>query len=206
MSHRIHYDRVMVIAAHPDDIEFGCFGTLLKLHNNGARIFEFIASNGSIGGDPSRRVNEALDSAKILDSEVVFGDLPDTQIPYEQVMRKIENAIDEFKPTIVFTHTPNDTHQDHRTISQATLSAARNMSNVLFFQSFPSTTTFSPQYFVDITEFFAEKQRAIGLHKTQSDKSYANPDFVSTVAKYHAYTVRHSGKMFEAFEIQRMVS
>lgn len=198
-------DRVMAIAAHPDDIEFGCFGTLLKWHGTGSQIVEFIATDGSGGGDPSQRINETLSSAKILNSHVIFGGLPDMQIHYEQAMQKIEDAIDEFKPTVILTHTPNDIHQDHRTISLATLSSARNISNVLFFQSSPSTTTFNPQYFVDITEFIDKKQYAISLHKTQSDKFYSNPDSISTMAKYYAYTLRHAGRMFEAFEVQRMV-
>jgi LmbE family N-acetylglucosaminyl deacetylase len=63
-------DRVVVIAAHPDDIEFGCFGTLLKWHSAGSRVVEFIATNGSGGGDSFQRTNEALSSAKLIDSRI----------------------------------------------------------------------------------------------------------------------------------------
>ena len=49
---------ILAIGAHPDDIEFGCGGTLLKYAKSGGKISLLILTDGSYGGDPALRKKE----------------------------------------------------------------------------------------------------------------------------------------------------
>ncbi|MFQ5836218.1 MAG: PIG-L deacetylase family protein [bacterium] len=57
---------ILAIGSHPDDIEFGCSGTLIKYKRTGANIFLLVLSEGSSGGSSNERKREQMESAKII--------------------------------------------------------------------------------------------------------------------------------------------
>jgi LmbE family N-acetylglucosaminyl deacetylase len=97
----------------------------------------------------------------------------------------IETAIDQLHPTHVYTHSLEDTHQDHRAIHAATLVAARGVPNVYCYQSPSATTDFKPHRFVDITHFIDKKIELIGAYKSQVDRMESiQPDVILSTARY----------------------
>ena len=50
--------RLLAIGAHPDDIELGCAGTLLKYKSTGALLYLLVITKGEASGDPKVRVQE----------------------------------------------------------------------------------------------------------------------------------------------------
>ncbi|MEW6042427.1 MAG: PIG-L family deacetylase, partial [Elusimicrobiota bacterium] len=78
----------------------------------------------------------------------------------------VEFAIKKVKPTLIFVHFPEDTHQDHRNVSQATITATRYVRNVLFYEV-PTTVNFSPTVFVDVGRFIKEKEKLLKNHLSQ---------------------------------------
>jgi len=62
---------VLAIGAHPDDIEYGCGGMLTKYAEKGHTVYLFIASDGGLGGEPSVRRREQMDSAVIIGAMVI---------------------------------------------------------------------------------------------------------------------------------------
>lgn len=159
--------QILAIGAHPDDLEYGCGGTLLKFAAKGHRICLLVMSSGEMGGDPRIRQKEQRESARILGSRLLWGGLRDTRIPLTKALiNKIEKVIKEFKPDLIFTHFHNDTHQDHRKISQATTTATRYIRNVLFYEV-PTTLDFNPSMFVDIGSVMENKFRLLAVHKSQ---------------------------------------
>lgn len=186
-AHRLRQQkRVMAIGAHPDDVEIGCGGTLAKHRANGDLLHILTLSPGSAGGDANVRLREASQAAQLLDATIEFGNLRDTHIPEgNETIDLIQAAIQRFRPTHIYTHSLEDTHQDHRAAHKATLAAARGVPNVYCYQTPSSTVDFRPNRFVDISKFIEAKLRAIGAHKSQVDRSVSiGEDVVVSTARY----------------------
>jgi LmbE family N-acetylglucosaminyl deacetylase len=178
--------RVLAIGAHPDDVEIGCGGTLAKHRDRGDALLIVTLSRGANGGEAPRRGDEARLAARRLGAALDLRDLPDGSIgDGVETIRILEAAIRAFAPTHVYTHSRDDTHQDHRAVHAATLVAARGVPNVYCYQSPSSTVEFRPQRFVDIAAYMDEKLALIALHASQARRR-ANlaPDLIIATARY----------------------
>ena len=163
--------RVLAIGAHPDDIEFGCGGTLIKLSKLGADIFLFIATAGEMGGDPEVRMAEAEKSAEILNAKIIWGGMKDTTLFYSrELIQKVEKVIKDVSPNIIFVNFYEDTHQDHYSLSKATVTATRYSRNLLFYEVPSTSSSFKPDIFTDITDVLEEKLKLLLAHSSQVDK------------------------------------
>ena len=160
--------KIIAIGAHPDDLEYGCGGTLYKLARAGHQINLLVMTRGEMGGEPDLRQKEQEHSARILKAKLYWGRFSDTQIPLQkETINTIEYFIKKIDPTLIFVPFPNDTHQDHRVVSQATVTATRYVQNVLFYEG-PSTIDFTPpSVFTDITEHIEQKMMLLKSHKSQ---------------------------------------
>jgi LmbE family N-acetylglucosaminyl deacetylase len=178
--------RVLAIGAHPDDVEIGCGGALAG-HRAADDILHILTlSRGAAGGDVNVRTAEAQRAAALLGAELAFGNLRDTHITEGvETIEIIQAAIRELRPTHVYTHCLEDTHQDHRAVHAASLVAARDVPNVYCYQSPSSTVEFRPNRFVDITEYMKRKLQAIGAYKSQVDRMASlQDDVIVTTARY----------------------
>lgn len=178
---------VLVVAAHPDDEALGMGGTIHKLSLLGSRVRVIFLSDG-IGAREKTR--ESLESRRAAATkalkhlncfDVHFYDFPDNSmdsIPLIQIVRTIEKHIDEFNPTVLFSHFPNDLNVDHRITSQACLVAARpkvnrKINSLFYFEVQSSTewnfgaTQFVPTLFVDITNSFGSKMIALKEYEVE---------------------------------------
>ncbi|MBN1824039.1 MAG: PIG-L family deacetylase [Endomicrobiales bacterium] len=160
--------KILAIGAHPDDLEYGCGGTLYKLAKARHDISLLIMTRGDLGGKPDRRQKEQENAARLLKAKLFWGRFSDTQIPLQkETINTIEFFIKKIKPDLIFTIHPKDTHQDHRNVSQATITAARYVQNVLFYEV-PSTFDFTPaSVFVDIGKVLDKKVSLLKAHKSQ---------------------------------------
>jgi LmbE family N-acetylglucosaminyl deacetylase len=120
--------RVLAIGAHPDDIEIGCAGTVLKfLEHEVVSEITWVVLSGS-----EERAAEARESADALldgvPNEVIVRDFPDGFFPYEG--QRIKDFFEELKanlaPDVVFTHQRGDLHQDHRVSCELTWNSFRD--------------------------------------------------------------------------------
>lgn len=158
--------KILVIGSHPDDFEFGCGGTLVKF-SKVSQIFVLVMSKGEVGGNPLIRQKEQQKVCRYLNAELFWGDYPDTEIELDKnLIDKIESYIKKISPDFIFTHYPQDTHQDHRNVAEATITATRYIRNVLFYET-PSSINFLPTVFVDITKQIRNKLYLLELHKSQ---------------------------------------
>lgn len=131
--------RVLVVAAHPDDPEFGCGGTTARWAAEGKEIYYLVCTRGNKGSSdaemtPDRliriREEEQRAAAKVIGArEVTFLDFPDGELaPTFQFREAIVREIRRVRPRIVFTHDPtvmytdgHINHPDHRAVGTATL-------------------------------------------------------------------------------------
>lgn len=177
---------ILAIGAHPDDVEIGCGGTLAKLHAEGCSINILTLSLGSGGGDPTIRKKEARNAAKILDAKLFLGNLTDTRISQAyDTITAIEKVVKQVNPTHIYTHSFYDTHQDHRNIYHATITACRQTSNLFCYLSPSCSVDFKPNIFININHFIDEKLKIISVYKSQMTiRPYLHPDMIMATARY----------------------
>ncbi|MBI4654118.1 MAG: PIG-L family deacetylase [Nitrospirae bacterium] len=163
---------ILAIGAHPDDIEFGCGGTLIKYTRARHNISLFVLSDGSFGGDPAIRMREQKESAKFLGvRELFLGNLRDTEIAdNRELILKMDEIINKVKPDIVFLNYLDDVHQDHRATAQSGVSATRYIKEVLYYEV-PTSQNFEPDIFVDIGDVLDKKLELLRLHTSQVDRT-----------------------------------
>lgn len=135
-------DRVLVVAAHPDDIEFGAAGTVARWVTEGAVVRYLIVTRGDKGSDDPdadvpaltrlREDEQRAAAAELGVEGVDFLDEPDGQVEPSLALReRITYAIRSFRPEVVMTHDPtvlfvnNEwvNHPDHRAVGQVTVDA-----------------------------------------------------------------------------------
>jgi len=103
--------------------------------------------------------------------EVFWGTFRDTELKdNRQLISRIDEVISKVKPDTVFLNYYEDGHQDHRAASEAGISAARYVKEVLFYEV-PTTQRFEPDIFVDIQEVMDRKSKLLELHASQLDKT-----------------------------------
>ena len=121
--------RALAIGAHPDDIEIGCAGTILKLIEDGA-VSEIrwvvLSGDGERSQEAGRSAGELLEG--VPHSEIVIADFPDGFFPYEgkRIKDFFEGLKADFSPDVVFTHQRGDLHQDHRISCELTWNTFRD--------------------------------------------------------------------------------
>ena len=195
-------DRVLAIGAHPDDVEIGIGGTLRRHADNGDDVTILTLTGGEQGGDADRRNQEALRAAEILGCRLLMHDLEDTMIAAgPPTIDVIAEAVDRYAPTIVYTHTPNDVHQDHRNTHAATLIAARRVPRIYAYQAPSTNIDFRPTRFVGIDDYFDAKIAAIHAHASQSSRPYLDDDLMRSTARYWGRFA--GGGLVEPLEVAR---
>jgi LmbE family N-acetylglucosaminyl deacetylase len=121
--------RLLAIGAHPDDIEIGCCGTILKLMEEEAvSAVCWVVLSGQ-----GERVEEARSSAEGLlsrapESRLILRDFRDGFFPYDggEIKDFFESLKSEFSPDVVLTHQRADLHQDHRVSCELTWNTFRD--------------------------------------------------------------------------------
>jgi len=121
--------RLLAIGAHPDDIEIGCGGTILKLVEEGsvsAIWWVVLSGEDERAAEAQASANALLDGA--AEKRVIMRDFKDGFFPYDggELKAFFETLKSEFSPDVVFTHQRNDLHQDHRTTCELTWNTFRD--------------------------------------------------------------------------------
>ncbi len=178
---------ILAIGPHPDDIEFGCGGTLVRYGQAGNQIYQLILTDGCVGGDPATRKLEQEGAAAALGvKKIIWGGYHDTELHDDRnLIRTIEGAVTAVSPDIVLINHFDDSHQDHRAASRATIAATRNVKEVLFYES-PSCLDFIPDIFVDITDILPEKIKLLELHASQIEKTSIENLKITEIARAYA--------------------
>lgn len=163
---------ILAIGSHPDDIEFGCGGTLARYAKSGHRVTMLVVTGGEQGGASAVRRKEQQCAADILGAaELIFGAYEDTRVPLtREFISYLEGILQKTRPHMIFVHYGEDTHQDHRTVHTAILSAARYIPNLLFYEG-PTAIDFQPTVYVNIQDTLDKKMRALEAHASQVQKT-----------------------------------
>lgn len=197
---------IIAIGAHPDDIELGCGGFIMKAKDSGAKVYGITMTRGEKGTDKSgRREEEFGKAAKYMELDGFWTyDFPDTELDtvISGMKDVLEEKIKEVGASVVFTHTDMDIHSDHRAVFEATKVAARHIS-ILCYEDVSTPSEFVPNYFVDVTGYIEDKLRLIAFHKTQGGKTYMDPEVIKGRAAHRG--LQSNVQYAEAFKINKLV-
>jgi two-component system response regulator HydG len=194
---------VLAIGAHPDDVEIGAAGALLVHRGMGHEISILTLSRGARGGTESTRVGESEMAALALGATLFHEDLQDTRIAEgDPTIGAISRVVESVRPTVIYTHSLHDVHQDHRNTHQAAMVAVREVGRVYCFQSPSATVDFRPTRFITIDEQLERKLLAIQAFASQVQvRGYLKPDLIQSTARY--WSRYGDGDYAEAFEVIR---
>lgn len=177
---------ILAIGAHPDDIEFGCGGILIKEAKQGHMIKNLVLTKGEAGsnGTPEGREEESKQAAKVIGAEIEFLDMGgDCHIEYTPAnVIQIARVIRIFKPDIILTpDLGTNQHPDHFKVGQMTRDACRyaryggltelkdlpchKIKNLYFY---PITSQVpNPDIIIDISEVFDTWTKVMECHGSQ---------------------------------------
>jgi LmbE family N-acetylglucosaminyl deacetylase len=198
---------ILAIGAHPDDIELGCGGLLIKSARNGHNVFMYTLTRGSAAGDPVQRTNEQIESAKFIGADMLWIDnFEDTKLSLNvELINRIEHIIKRCQADVIYTHPLIDTHHDHRAVVEATLEAGRSIPNILSYEM-PVTKDFKPQIYYDVSDVIDDKIELLSIFSSQRHKMFLTSNATRGLAQYRALQSRlgptiTSVESFEALKL-----
>jgi LmbE family N-acetylglucosaminyl deacetylase len=169
--------KVLVVAAHPDDVELLCAGTLGLLRRAGHELWLAHMTVGDKGGqqppDELARIRggEAARAADVLGAQTFGGICGDLELyPCEPHARRIGEILTEVEPDVVITHALNDYHPDHRVtgllVVERVGAAGLGQLSVLYMDTVAGID-FVPEFYCDVTETVELKKEMLRCHTSQ---------------------------------------
>ena len=225
-------DKILIIAAHPDDEVLGCGGTISSLSQKGTHIQILFLSDGVSSrfdlnhSDKNKlykeiefRKKNSIKALKLLGvdkKDIYFNDLPCCQldtIPILSLIKIVEKHICDFKPSVIFTHSMNDVNIDHGVTFKVVQAATRPVNKdflktILLFEVLSSTEwnfkkSFRANCFYDISNTINKKIAAMKLYKKEY-KISPHPRSSNIIKALATYRGAQVGLNFaEAFDLFR---
>ena len=199
--------RVCFIGAHPDDIELGA-GALIAHISAHTDVRCFTLSDNQKNPTLQDVVKEHYASLAVLGvpkQNVTVGQFETRRFPQlrQEILEYLIDLNRDYRPEIVFTHTKEDLHQDHATVTQECLRAFRG-TTVLGFDVLRSSYGFFPNFLVEVSEEDVNKKvAALAEYKTYAAKYYFDPQITrSTLIRHGALAERQYA---EGFDILRII-
>jgi len=200
---------ILAFAAHPDDIELTCGGTVIKSVKKGYRVGVVDLTRGELGtrGTAEERDAEAARAADIMGLSVRENlGLSDGNIEVNKENRlKVIRLIRRYRPLIIFVPYWKCRHYDHAHCSQLVSQAAFYSGLVKIETGEPPSrpkrviyyrcrSEFTPSFVVDITPYFQLKWEAIMAYQSQFSEGTGVPGVVDT--DYFLETIKNISRYY----------
>jgi bacillithiol biosynthesis deacetylase BshB1 len=174
----------LAVGAHPDDVELGCGGTLLKLVSLGYRVGILDMTRGELGTRGTAQIRAAEAAAAALALGLTVRDnleLPDGHIWLTEEARvRMARKIRQYRPRVILTHYWEDPHPDHAHTCQIVREAS-HVAGLIKYDADPGQGRFRPtgvahfmlprtavpSFVVDISEFHSQKHKVIACYRSQ---------------------------------------
>ena len=212
---------IMAIGAHPDDIEFGCGGTLINHKEFGDKVIYVCmtdtesvdATKGKVIRSESELKSETQCAADVLGVDNIFY-LPfkDLHVPFSfDSVSRLESLIKHYEIDTIYTHWSGDSNQDHISTFKTTMAAARYVKNIYCYEQIPiprhTDNPMRVNSYTDISRSFDLKIKAAECHQSQFKKYKAAGFDVSenltTLAKFRG--IQANCKYAEGFQVIKQV-
>ena len=187
--------KILVVAAHPDDEVLGCGATIAKHVQNGDEVHTIILAEGITSRNKqrnrsanSKELSQLKQAAKLANQilgvkTLKLYDFPDNRMDSVNLLdlvKVIETHLKKIQPEIVYTHHAGDVNIDHRRVHEAVAAACRPkpqhpVKTILSFEipsstewQFPSSApVFAPHWFVEIEDTLQLKLDALRTYQSE---------------------------------------
>lgn len=186
------FERILVLAPHTDDGEFGCGGTIAKMVEEGKEVYyaAFSAAEKSVpphcDKDVLRQeVKKATGVLGIKPACLIINNFPVRDFPAfrQDILENMVKLSVDIRPDLVLLPSSRDLHQDHLTVAQEGLRAFKNTS-ILGYEIPWNNLTFSTNCFIALTRSQVQKKvTALKCYESQSFRTYASEDFIWSLAR-----------------------
>ncbi len=207
------WERVLVLAPHTDDGEFGCGGTMARLVEAGVevRYVAFsIATRSLPDGFPpdtlAREVREATAELGIPDGNLTVHDFDVRTFPdhRQEILELLVAIWEDWKPDAVFQPSLHDVHQDHQTVAKEGLRAFKR-TTVLGYEIPWNNFDFAYQAYIALEERHVERKiAALARYASQQHRRYSDPEYARSLARIHGINVNR--EYAEVFHVYRVVA
>jgi len=205
-------NRVLILAPHTDDGEFGCGATVAKLIREGKEVYYAAFSLAEESVPPPFPKN-------ILETEVkaatkVLGIKPENLLLFrykvrnfayhrQEILEDLVRMNNEINPDLVFMPSIEDLHQDHTTIAHEGLRAYKKKS-ILCYELPWNNLNFHTNCFVKFDEEDLQtKIKALDCYNSQKGRNYATEEFIRSLAITRGTQI--GTRYAEVFEVTRWV-
>jgi len=192
--------KILVISPHPDDETLGCGGTLLKFKKQGNELYWLIVTSILKNDKRKKEIEEVSNQYGFIKYINLY--LRPTSLdtlPLTKLIEKVNKFISKIQPEIVLVNSNNDIHSDHHAVFNAVINAtkpfrANYINKIMMYETISETDVitslpgncFSPNLFVDITEYIDKKIEIMNIYKSEV-MEYPLPrslDSIRTLARY----------------------
>lgn len=206
------FKKVLVLAPHPDDAEFGCGGTVARFLEEQIQVYCAVFSADKIALPPG--YPEDVLKQELFNSMKVLGIPEERLLMYNYKVRHfpanrqdiLDNLIllkNQFKPDLVMLPALHDIHQDHITIAQEGIRAFKD-STILGYEEPWNNLEFRHNCFIPLEErHLAKKLAAIKCYKSQAARYFNNEDFLRSLARVRGTQIKST--YAELFEVIRLI-
>ncbi len=202
--------KILCLGAHPDDIEVGSGGTILRLIQEAPRAdFRWVVFSGeSARREEARRGADAfLKEVKARKSDIC--QFRDSYFPFmgAEIKDYFEKLKTEFAPDIIFTHYRGDAHQDHRLISELTWNAFRDHF-ILEYEIPKYDGDFgTPNLYFHLPDNLVQQKmdHIFKTFETQKQKTWFTEETLRSVLRIRGMESNSPSKYAEAFYCRKIV-
>jgi LmbE family N-acetylglucosaminyl deacetylase len=204
--------KILILAPHTDDGEFGCGGTIAKLVDEGHDVYyaAFSACQQSVLPQfPSDiLITEVKAATKVLGikpENLILFDYDVRTFGYhrQEILDDLIKLRTDINPDIIFMPEKNDVHQDHRTIAEEGLRAFKYAS-ILSYELVWNNITFTTSSFVHLSEEHVKtKVAALKEYQSQAHRPYSSESFVRSLAQVRG--VQIGADYAESFDVIRWI-
>ena len=202
--------RLLAVGAHPDDIEIGCGGTILKLIEEGsisAVCWVVLSGEGERAAEAEVSANALLAGA--AEKRVIIRDFKDGFFPYQggEIKGFFEDLKREFSPDIVYTHQRQDLHQDHRLSCELTWNTFRDHFILEYEVPKYDGDMGSPNLFVPLDNSLRDQKVAhlLDHFASQHAKRWFREDLFSGILRLRGMECQSPTSYAEAFYCRKAV-
>ena len=206
------FRRILILAPHTDDGEFGCGATIARYAEAGSDVFyaTFSLCEESVPSEFPRNILES----EVREATRVLGIPAENLIIYRYPVRRLpevrqdilENLITlkkEIDPDLVLLPSKYDLHQDHNQVAMEGLRAFKDRC-LLGYEVPWNNLTFQTLAFVLLEErHVAKKIEALACYRSQRSKIYAEPDYIRGLARTRGVEI--GSRFAECYELMRWV-
>ena len=203
--------KILCLGAHPDDIEIGCGGTILRFMKEVPKAqYRWIVFSGT-----KIRAKEALKSASafldgVESKQIDIHNFKESYFPFigAEIKDCFEKLKKEFNPDIIFTHYTKDAHQDHKLISKLTWNTFRD--HLIFEYEIPKYDgdLGSPNLFLSLSEFLIQKKidYLCNNFPSQKKKSWFSKETFRSILRIRGMESNSPDKYAESFYCRKILS